>query len=79
MPREAASASKLSDAVEQRRMLWVLCRSYGHVWRIHPKNLVWKLRGDIGLHDLAERLRCRRCDKARATVIADDRDGWPAR
>jgi len=68
---------RLTDAVQERRALWVLCKACGHAVKLDPRNLI-ALAGDATLRDVQARFRCRRCSKRRATLVVGD-EGWPGR
>ena len=67
----------LRHACMAHRMLWVLCKACGHAQKRDPRNLTL-LRGELSLHALQERLKCRRCGKRRAAILPDDQE-WPHR
>jgi hypothetical protein len=67
----------LSDAIQAHRQLWVLCRACGHAVRLDPRNLM-ALRGPSTIRELQRQLKCQRCRRQRAAVIADDEE-WPGR
>ena len=76
--RTRLAIERLSDAIHERRMLWVLCKACGHTVRLDPRNLV-ALKGDAALRDIQRCCLCRRCGKRRAAIVVNDREGWPAR
>jgi hypothetical protein len=75
--RRPGPIETLSDAIQARRRLWVLCRACGHAVRLDPRNLM-ALRGPSMLRALQRQLTCQRCRRQRAAVIADDEE-WIGR
>jgi hypothetical protein len=50
------SIERLSHAVAERRMLWVLCKWCGNTVRLDPRNLI-ALAGDVTLRDMQKKCR----------------------
>ena len=61
----------LKDAWRARRDLWVLCRGCGHARRVKPGHLVVDY-GDMSLHKLQGKFRCRKCLQNRAAIVVHD-------
>ncbi len=59
----------LNEAAEAEVMVWALCRNCGHVKRMNPLRMMFKISYDVPLADLGERLVCRQCSYKKCVVV----------